>query len=243
MRSRIGTPGETGDQTLETLCENVRLTDLIVFGCNLLAQEFVVAFEKLNIAVVNRGQPRLFATGRERFAAHIVFCFCRTNGRVRPRLFASVRLASFHDHGDVSIDRSGRDQISFAVGRFDLLGFEIAASAIFLDGANRSRVAGRRVAIGGLLNGQEVSVFVAGRGWPRLFGHERMVPPGRRRPTAYPHARAGKQPNGNQQREARPNRSAAAYRVRTRKVCPSSAGSGEMPVPSLPRYSMHHSNA
>ena len=26
--------------------------------------------------------------------------------------------------------------------------------------------------------GQEVSVFVAGRGWPRLFGHVRMVAPG-----------------------------------------------------------------
>jgi hypothetical protein len=98
--------------------------------------------------------------------------------RVRTRLFANVRLASFHDHCNVTVNRCWRNQVPLAVGGFDFLRFEIAAATIFLNGANCSGMAGRRVAISSLLNGQEVSVFVAGRGRTRLFGHVRMVPPG-----------------------------------------------------------------
>jgi hypothetical protein len=104
----------------------------------------------------------------------------------RPRPFASVRLASFHDHGDVAIDRGRRDQVTFAIGRFNFLGFEIAAAAVFLDGANCSRVAGRRVAIAGLLNRQKVGVFVGGRGRPRLFAHGRMIPRRNANDLGYP---------------------------------------------------------
>ena len=54
-------------------------------------------FELLNIVIISGVRPRLFASGRELFVTIRVLCFQHTNGRVRPRLFANVRLASFHD--------------------------------------------------------------------------------------------------------------------------------------------------
>ena len=118
---RIGSSSETRDQSLKSLCEDIRLPDLIVLGGDLLAEKFVIAFEQLNVAIIDRGRTRLFANGRGLFVARIFLCWRRTNGRVRPGLFASVRLAAFHDHCDVTIDRCRRDQISFAVRRLDFL--------------------------------------------------------------------------------------------------------------------------
>jgi hypothetical protein len=48
----------------------------------------------------------------------------------------------------VTINRRRRDEVAFAVRRLDLLGFEIAATAVFLDGADRSRVPGGGVPVG-----------------------------------------------------------------------------------------------
>jgi hypothetical protein len=78
-------------------------------------------------------------------------------------------MASLHDLCDVPVDRCRRNQIAMAEGRFDFLGFQIAATAVFLNGANRPRVAGRGVAIGGLLDRQEKAVFVGGRVRPRPY--------------------------------------------------------------------------
>src|SRR5580700_9513203 len=90
-----------------------------------------------------RGRPRLLANVIGYVWARLVLAFSTANDRVRPRLYGSGRLAPFHDHCDVTVDRGGRDQVSFAVGRFDLLGFVVTAAAIFLDGSNGSGVAGR----------------------------------------------------------------------------------------------------
>src|SRR5579864_9494997 len=65
--------------------------------------------ELIDVVIAGGVRPRLFASGRKPFVSLIFLYVRQTNGRVRSRPFASVRLASLHDHRYVSVDGGGGD--------------------------------------------------------------------------------------------------------------------------------------
>ena len=78
------------DHCLDLAVAPFKLLILLVI---LFAKLGVVAFELDNIASVGRARPRLFANGRPVVFVGSLGYLWGTHGRVRSRLFASVRLA------------------------------------------------------------------------------------------------------------------------------------------------------
>jgi hypothetical protein len=118
---------QAGDQMVRLASALCQVFDLVILDHDLGTQEydltifFAKTFLKLLDVLTAGVRPRLFASDRELFVAIRISCLQRANGRVRPRLFANVRLAPFHDHRDVAVSGRRRNEIPFTVGRFDFL--------------------------------------------------------------------------------------------------------------------------
>src|ERR1700722_17444801 len=108
----------------------------------------------------------------------------------------------------------------------------MALGAITLDAAGGAGKSGAGVTLKSLINGQSEIAVVACRDLSRqVVGHGSII-------TGFVPRLAGYPQNESESRSARPayaNTSSMAYSVSTRSVLSGSAGSDEVPMPSLPR--------
>ena len=173
---------EAGDEVVRLSRSLGEVFDLIVFHSYFGAKKsykIVFLFEPLFqlLSVLSRDLSRQVGGGRAILPLFVVPLFVRDICRGMSRLVATSRDRShLIDVGDVFCDRSRRDHVFFAEGRFHASAVEVSFGTISLNAARRAGKTGTGVLLQSLVNRESEIAVGARRDLSRLVvGHGLMI--------------------------------------------------------------------